>query len=226
MNINQLRPAGTLAARYGVKSMIYGNPGTGKTPLINTAPRPVLLVCEPGMLSMRGSTVPAWEAKTPDQIAEFFRWFFESPEARNFDTIGIDSVSQMAEIYLTDELKKNKDGRKAYGEMSTKVMEHVTGVYYLLEKHVYLICKQQIDDENGIKFKRPFFPGKDLNVKIPHLFDEIWHLQKTQVPGIIEKVSAIHTKEGFDFIARDRTGLLGAIEQPNLTQIFNKCMGI
>ena len=53
MNINDLKPASALALRLGVKCVAYGPPGSGKTPISNTAPNPVMLVTEPGMLSMR-----------------------------------------------------------------------------------------------------------------------------------------------------------------------------
>jgi hypothetical protein len=62
MDIRSLRPARDFAVQYGVKAIVYGPPGSGKTPVINTAPRPVMLVCEPGLLSMRTSTVPTFFA--------------------------------------------------------------------------------------------------------------------------------------------------------------------
>ena len=112
MNIQNLKPASELAQRFGVKALVYGGPGMGKTPIIKTAPRPVLCVVEPGMLSMRDATnIPAWDAYTPERIDEFFKWLFTSNEAKNFDTVGIDSISQLAEIILTQELNRNKDGR-------------------------------------------------------------------------------------------------------------------
>lgn len=225
MKAQDLKPAHTLALKYGVKTLCYGGPGSGKTPLINTAPRPVLCVVEPGMLSMRKSAVPCWPAFTADKIAEFFNWIFNAPDAKNFDTIGIDSISQMAEIILTDELKKNKDGRKAYGEMSRKVMDYVNGLYFLQNKHVYLIAKQATTDENGTIKKRPYFPGQDLNIKIPHLYDEILQLGQQSVPGMQGATSALRCNESFDAIARDRSGKLNEFEQPELTRLFNKCMG-
>src|SRR5690554_5652580 len=118
MQAKDLKPAGALAPKYGVKAILYGRAGTGKTPMISTAPRPVLLSVEPGLKSMAGSQVPTWEAHSIAKIEEFFNWFFGSAEANNFDTPCIDSGSQIAEIVLTDYLDKFKDGRKVYGEMS------------------------------------------------------------------------------------------------------------
>lgn len=224
MKAQDLKPASTLALQYGVKTLCYGAPGAGKTPLINTAPRPVLCVVEPGMLSMRNSSVPCWPAFDAAKIAEFFDWIFRAPDSKNFDTVGIDSISQMAEIILTDELKKNKDGRKAYGEMSRKVMDYVNGLYFMQNKHVYLIAKQIIADDNGISRRKPYFPGQDLNVKVPHLYDEILHLAKVQMPTMQQPVTAFRCNESFDTLARDRSGKLNELEEPNLTNLFKKCM--
>lgn len=225
MQMSNLKPASELAQRFGVKALAYGPPGTGKTPLIKTAPRPVLCVVEPGMLSMRDATnIPAWDAYTPERIDEFFKWLFESREAANFDTVGIDSVSQLAEIILTQELNRNKDGRKAYGEMSRRVMDIINKLYYLPQKHIYLIAKQVTADENGVATKRPYFPGQDLNVKVPHLYDEILHIAEANIPGMVKPVVAIRALPTFGIMARDRSGRLAELEPPNLGEVFKKCM--
>lgn len=237
MQMSQLKPASQLAKRYGVKSIIFGAPGSGKTPLINTAPRPVLLVTEPGMLSMRTSTVPAWEAYTPQLIVEFFEWFLKSREAANFDTLGIDSISNIAEIILTEELTKVKHGMKAYGNMSERAMKIANDLYYMPQKHIVMIAKQgtvengrQTILQNGevsyepIMQKRPFFPGKDLNVKIPHLYDNVMHLGEVVMPGQPKPVRALRTKEIPEVFARDRLGNLNEVEQPDLSLLFAKAM--
>lgn len=237
MQMSQLKPASQLARRYGVKSVVFGSPGSGKTPLINTAPRPVLLVTEPGMLSMRGSNVPAWEAYTAPLIVEFFEWFLKSREASNFDTLGIDSISNIAEIILAEELQKVKHGMKAYGNMSERTMKIANDLYYMPQKHIVMIAKQGLIEngrqtilQNGevtyepIMQKRPFFPGKDLNVKVPHLFDNVLHLGEAVVPGQPKPVRALRTKEIPEVFARDRLGNLGELEPPDLSSLFAKAM--
>lgn len=224
MDQRSLKPAGNLAGRFGVKALIYGPPGSGKTPVFNTAPRPLLLAVEPGLLSMRGSTVPTFEGYTAAAIREFFVWFSQSAETKNFDTLGIDSVSQMAEIILTDKLLINKDGRKAYGDMSREIMDWLNKLYFFPQKHLYLICKQTTVEEAGTAKRRPYFPGQDLNVKVPHLFDEILHLGLHNIPNVVGAQKAFCTMEQFDLLARDRSGQLAAYEPPNLTDIYLKAM--
>lgn len=237
MQLNSLKPAGQLSQRFGVKAILYGQPGTGKTPMLNTAPRPVLLACEPGLLSMRGSQLPTFEAFTPEKIAEFFEWFFKSNETKNFDTVAIDSGSQLAEIILAQELTKQKDGRKAYGELSRRCMEWFDALYFMPQKHVVLICKQmraevgkQIVNQGGqfvveMTYQaQPFFPGNDLNIKVPHRYDEILYAGTATIPGQVQPVSALRTKPTAEILARDRSGKLAELEPPDLTYIFNKAM--
>jgi hypothetical protein len=223
MNLKSLRPAYEFAQKFGAKMICYGPPGSGKTPLVNTAPRPVLFFSEPGMLSMRTSQVPAFPVFTVKEIEDAFAWVFGSNEANNFDTIAFDSLSQMAEIYLAEAEKSNKHGLKAYGDMSEGVMKHLNNLYYLKNKHTYLICKQQaLATDTGQKFA-PYFPGKELNTKVPHLYDIIAHCAVANVPGV-GPVKALRTRESFDILARDRSGMLSEFEQPDLGKLFAKAM--
>lgn len=216
----QFAPAGSFAQQFGVKALCYGPPGGGKTPLLNTAPRPVLLAIEPGLLSMRGSTIPTCMADTPALIDDFFKWLFNSREADAYDTVGIDSVSEMSYRYLVPELSANKDGRKAYGEMSKKVFPHLSNLYYMRNKHAYLIAKQTFDDAGK---RVPQFEGRDLGSKVPHMYDEILHLAKVNLPNVGE-VTAFRTRDTFDISARDRSGRLDEFEQPHLGNLFNKIL--
>ena len=222
MNTSQLRPAHELAGRFGCKAIAYGGPGSAKTPLVNTCPRPVMCVTEPGMLSMRTSKVPCWEANTPERIKEFFEWLKLSNETKGFDTVAVDSLSQLAEIILIRALDQNAHGLKAYGVMSETVQEYLTQMFYMPQKHIYLICKEGINDVT--KKRTPWFPGKELPVKVPHMYDEILHIGQHNVPGFIGPVHSIQTFDTFDTLARDRSGKLNSYEEPNMSKLFAKCM--
>lgn len=229
MQMSDFKPARDFARKYGCKSIVYGKPGVGKTPVANTAPRPIMMVCEPGMLSMRSSTIPAIDCFTPERIDEFFQWLFNSRESANFDTVVIDSASQMAEIYLDRELNgKSKsgakvDGRAAYGNMSRAVMQHLNGLFFMQNKHTYLICKQAFAEVEGFNMRVPYFPGKELPVKVPHLYDVILHLDMHSIPGAGNH-KAFRCAASFDSVARDRSGNLAEYEPCDLTALFNKVM--
>lgn len=236
MNQRDIVAAGTLANQNGVKGVFYGPPGTGKTPLIQTAPRPILLVTEPGMLSMRGSNVPAYQAYTTARISEFFEWLSKSREADQFDTVGTDSASEMAEISLKESFARNKDGRKAYGDMTKQVSEWLDILYFLPRKHVYMIAKQGYDESVSTSFvggipqistqrrAKPFFPGQELPMKISHRYDAIIQIVKGDVPGVNGPILHFKCKESATVTARDRSGKLDEYEEPNLSKLFSKAM--
>lgn len=228
MNEKDLRPASHFARQYGVKALIYGEPGTGKTPLLNSAPNPVLLAAEPGLMSMATSNIPTYAAGNVAALKEFFTWLFQSKEASKYDTVGVDSISQVAEIVLADELKRQKDPRKAYGNMSQQLMEWANGLFFMQGKHAYLIAKQTTFEDASIVppivRKKPYFPGQDLNVKIPHLYDEILHLGKAIVPGVAMPTLAIRCQATAEIMARDRSGKCNELEPPNLGTLFSKIM--
>ncbi len=229
MDIKSLKHATEYAKLYGVKALVYGPPGSGKTPIINTAPRPVLLACEPGLLSMRGSTVPTFQAFTAKSIDEFFEWLFSSNETKNFDTVCIDSTTQMAEIYLNDFLNgTSKGGNKihgmaAYGEMAKATLKHLERLYFLPYKHTYLIAKESVDNENGLTVKRPYYPGQQLPKDVPGKYDCILRLAIHNVPGV-GQVKAFRCIASLEEMARNRTGTLNEFEPPDFSDLVNKCM--
>ncbi len=219
MNMSDLKAAGEFSRRYGAKAIVYGPPGSRKTPLINTCPRPLMLACEPGMLSMRGSTVPTFQAHTGAAIEEFFKWFNISSERKNFDTLAIDSVSQMADIYLQEAQKTNSHGKAAYGDMAKKVMSHLRPLFFTENIHTYLIAKEGTKD--GMRW--PYFPGQQLLTEVPHMYDFILYLGIQNVPGM-GNVSAFRCNQAMDVLARNRTGNLNDYEPPDFGKLIQKAM--
>lgn len=226
MNARDLQPAGSFASRTGVKMVAYGPAGAGKTPLINTAPRPVLMACEAGLLSMKGSTVPTWYAGNVAQIEEFMKWLFGSAEAAQFDTVCIDSISEMSEIVLKEAQARNRDGRAAYGELSRLVMKWLNNLYNMPNKHMYLTAKLAKSEEDGAQVKVPYFPGQDLNVKVVHMYDVIAYIDKAKIPNIVEPQLAIRTSGNVMMRVRDRSGKLAELEPPNLAALFAKALTV
>ena len=227
---SRIVPANKLATQYGIKAVITGPAGSGKTPLIGTAPRPIILALEPGYRSVRNQNFQCWNAINSLKDADdFFDWAFRSNEAKNFDTFGFGSWSQYCDLVLAKYKAKNSHGLKAYGEMAEHVYEKAEKLFYLQQKHVVMNCKQEVVDIPGpgpdpIKFTRPYFPGKNLIIQIPHLYDEFWQLDEFIVPGVAGKVQALLTKRRNDRLVRSRSGNLNEYEPPNLTDVFAKAM--
>lgn len=224
MQAKDLKPLGTFARFYGVKCISYGAGGSGKSPVSNTAPRPVYLAIEPGLLSMRSSTIPAWEGTTLEKINEFLTWLFNSKEANNYDTVIIDSLSEWAELLLAKYMRLNSHGLKAYGDTAEAFLRDAMRLYFMPQKHMYLIAKETTIKQDGVEKRRPYYPGKEIYKEMDHKFDEILNLGLHTIPGVVDQQKAFCTGETYDIHARDRSGKLDLYEPPDLTYIFNKIM--
>lgn len=218
MNQSDLKPAKDFANAFGCKAIVYGPPGSGKTPVSGSSPRPVLLATEPGLLSMRNSTVPTWIGDTKAKIDEFMKWFENSSETKNFDTLIIDSTSQMCNIALDE--SKSKHGLAQYGDMADYVMPFLKRLYFMREKHMFLIAKEELTTDGK---RRPLYPGKFLPAEIPHLYDCILRLAKVPIPQVGEQL-AFQCNGSIDVVARNRTGTLADFEPPNFTDLVRKVM--
>ena len=136
MAIN-IKTTGSLAAN-GVKVLVYGQAGAGKTSLIKTLPNPIVLSAEGGLLSIRDADLPYIEVASMDDLREAYAWCKDSAEALGFQSVALDSISEVAEVVLNHEMKKSKDGRAAYGEMNTTMTELIRAFRDLPGKHVYM----------------------------------------------------------------------------------------
>jgi phage nucleotide-binding protein len=176
MAIN-LKKTGGLSAN-GVKLLCYGQAGAGKTSLIRTLPNPVVLSAEGGLLSIQDANLPYIEIADMDDLMEAFAWCKSSTEAVGFESVALDSISEVAEVVLQYELRKNKDGRAAYGELNTTMQELIRAFRDLPGKHVYMSAKlEKSQDEMGKLLYNPGMPGKSLTQGLPYFFDEVLALR-------------------------------------------------
>lgn len=219
MQASDLKAAKEFAVSFGMKAICYGPPGSAKTPTVNTCPRPVLLATEPGLLSMRNSNVPTWIAPTKNKIDEFMKWFEHSAEAKNFDTLAIDSVSQMCDIGLSE--SKSKHGLAQYGDMADYIYPYLERLYFMPQKHMFLIAKEEITADG---MRRPYFPGRYLPTQIPHKYDCVLRIAKVAIPNVVGEQLAFQCNGSYNVIARNRTGTLADFEPANFGELIKKAM--
>lgn len=241
MNLSNLRMPKDLIQRNGVKMLIYGGAGTGKTRSALTAPRPIILAVEQGLLSLQNEQIPVFDvhynltptmkaeeraSKKLTNIVEFFEWLERSNEAKQFDTVYIDSLSEISTLVLEDELARAKDPRQAYGAMADKVLKWVRLLHTLQNKHVAVICKQEMVSSNNINYYQPAFEGQKLFREVTHLFDEIFRFQpkRFKMQTGFQEFMVCSTKNMQDYLARDKSGKLAEDEPQNIQQIISKIM--
>lgn len=211
----------------GVKVLVYGKSGTGKTVLCATAPKPVIISAEHGLLSLREHDIPVIEVSNFKDLQESYLWLRDDPQAAQFETVCLDSLTEIAEIVLADAKEKSKDARGAYGDLIDAMTTIVKDFRDLANKNVYMNCKEKTvrDDLAGTLTYEPSMPGSKLGMSLPYYFDEVFCLDiGTTTDG--QQQRFLRTSSDYKTIAKDRSGALDEKEPPNLTDIFNKIKNI
>lgn len=208
----------------GVKIVVYGHAGSGKTSLIKTLPKPLIISAEGGLLSLSGTDIPYIEISTYADLTEAYQYCV-SEEANQFESIAIDSISEIAEVILSHEKQINKDGRAAYGEMANQVMSLMRSFRDISGKNIYFSAKcEKQQDEAGRMLYSPSMPGSKLGQSIPYLVDEVLALRTEKDQEGITQRALMCESDGL-WQAKDRSGKLSPWEAPDLGEIIKKIGG-
>lgn len=223
MAIN-LKSTNTIAAD-GVKILVYGPAGAGKTTLTTTLPNPVILSAEGGLLSISDADIPFVEIRSMEELRESYVWLKESDESKGFKSVAIDSISEIAEVCLAFEKTRNKDPRAAYGELQTTMAEMVRAFRDLPNRHIFMSAKlDKVQDEMGRILYSPSMPGQKAGQALPYQFDVVAALRmEKDSEGVIQRALMLES-DGL-WQAKSRIKSLGAWEAPDLGAIIGKAGG-
>lgn len=213
------------AAQDGVKVLTYGQAGAGKTTALATAPSPIILSAEAGLLSLASKDIPYVEVGSMAAIGEAYEWLTSSKEAAEYRTVCLDSLSEIAEVVLSEERAKTKDPRQAYGAMADQMQQLIRMFRDLPGRNVVMTAKlEKTQDEQGRLLWGPSMPGAKTGQALPYFFDEVLALQvHPSEDGTAQR--AFLTATDGQWVAKDRSGKLEAWEPADLGAIFAKIGG-
>ena len=213
----------TTTKGFGTSSLtalVHGPPGSGKTYAARTCPGKTLVVsAEAGLLSLRDVEIDVAKIATFSDLKRVY--FLLNDEGQPYEWVYIDSLSEVAEVCLAEEMGKTAHGVKAYGEMMTAVMRLVKA-FRDLDVNVVMTAKQGRDvDPDGVAYMAPELPGKKLSTKLPYEFDLIVAAgTHTDSDGNVHRV--FRTTSGQGVLAKDRSGALAPLERPDWGRIHSK----
>ncbi len=215
----------------GIKALVYGLLGTGKTRLLATPAahqEPVLIInVEGGLLSLQNipdehkkyiRVVKASSFRDIDEIMN------DLEKSHDFAWVCPDSISEIADIVLNNEKSNNTDGRAAYGNLADIMMAMLRDFRDMPNYNVCMTAKMTrfTDDVTNRTMYWPLMPGKTLTNGIGYLFDEVFALR---VEGEEEPSRWLQTSRDIQYEAKDRSGTLDMFEQPDLFEIEKKITG-
>lgn len=210
------------ATADAIKLLVYGAAGVGKTSLIPTMPNPVILSAEAGLLSIADANLPFVVIKSMDDLREAYAWLTESDEAKQFGSVALDSISEIAEVCLVTEKAKAKDPRQAYGEMQSTMTEAIRLFRDIPDRHVLFTAKMdKSTDDMGRMMYCPSMPGNKLAQSLPYFFDEVLAL-RVEKDGDGSPQRALMCDTDGLWQAKDRSGKLDAWEPADLKEIIKK----
>lgn len=223
------------SAADGIKCIVYGQAGAGKTRLIPSIPDVVMISAERGALSISNHDVPMIDVYQLSDVSDAIDWFCDSVEGKQFRCLAVDSVSEIAENLLEAEKLKTKDPRQAYGETQSKMMTLARRIKSIHGRDACVIAKMSPEqDELGKTMYLPAMPGKKTGFSLAHVFDEIFALRvESDTNG--KTIPCLFTSSDSQWLAKDRSGRLDQWElpdgsgpcpdRPNMGKIFAKMRG-
>jgi phage nucleotide-binding protein len=212
------------AALNGLKFLVHGPAGAGKTSLCATTGEPTVIIsAESGLLSLRGVDIPVIEVKTLDQLYEAYDFVVNTEQGQAFKWVCLDSISEIAEVVLNHEKKVAKDPRQAYGALAEKMTDLIRAFRDLPGRNVYFSCKQERakDEQSGAMLYYPAMPGNMLKQGVGYFFDFVFAMRiEKDADG--NPTRWLQTSRDYNYEAKDRSGSLEMFESPDLSAIAAK----
>lgn len=215
------------ASADGLKILVHGLAGAGKTTLCATTGEPTVIIsAESGLLSLRDYDIPVIEIKTIEDLYEAYEFVSSNEDGKSFRWVCLDSVSEIAEVVLSNEKKVAKDARQAYGSLSEKMNDLLRAFRDLPGRNVVFLAKQERakDEQTGAMLYFPSMPGNSLKQNIEYYFDEVLAL-RVEKDGDGNPTRWLQTNRDFNYAAKDRSGSLDMFEPADLGAIAAKIRG-
>lgn len=208
----------------GIKALVYGAAGAGKTTLSASMPRPIIISAEGGLLSIQGANLPYIEVSNMQTLMDAFE-YVAGDGGSEFESVVLDSISEIGEVVLIHEKAVNKDGRAAYGELAVQMTSIIRAFRDLPGKNVLMTAKlEKSQDEAGRMLYTPSMPGSKVGQSLPYFFDLVLALRvEKDAEGITQR--AIMCQPDGLWLAKDRSGKLDAWEVPDMGAIIRKIGG-
>ena len=208
----------------GIKALVYGMAGAGKTTLSASMPAPIIISAEGGLLSIKDAGLPYIEVNRMESLQDAFQ-YVAGPDGEQYQSVVLDSISEIGEVVLNHEKSINKDGRAAYGEMATQMTSIIRAFRDLPGKNVLMTAKaEKSQDETGRILYSPSMPGNKVGQALPYFFDLVIALRVERDADGVTQRALLCQPDGL-WSAKDRSGKLDQWEAPDMGEIIRKIGG-
>lgn len=211
------------ASRYK-KILVYGKSGTEKTRTCRTAPKPIIISSENKFESLQGHEIDVWQVSTIDDF-ETAVLAVLGKKGKKYECCCIDSISDIHMKAVQAEKPNHNDPRKAYSAVQDRILDILYTIAESDKIHFYIIAKAEMyQNDDGVDQYVPKMPGQQVGPELPYLFDYVFAMKRAETDDDSEGYAYLQTNisQDFKWTAKDSSGKLKPMEEPNLKKIFKK----
>lgn len=228
-----IRPLSEGKFLYGINMFLYGDPGTGKTPLIANHPRTLILDADHGVDSAIGAPADVWVVDSwidMDEAYDYLRHEDHGYEWVWFDGFGVGQDRLLTGIMenLVAPQAQGGEGKSHRKLWQADKGEHGQNMFRLVQWFQHMTAMRinfgatshpwrYEDFVTGEEKVMPWVQGKNMPEKISGMMNVIGYLHLDPED---EDKRMLRVKPHNNYYARDRSGTLGAgLVNPTIEKI-------
>jgi hypothetical protein len=215
------------AKHNGVKMLVVAPSGAGKTNLLQSTGKTIMLSAEGGDLTLNDYEIDSIRVTTLQELREAYEYVLQNID--KYDTVGIDSISEIGEMIVSD-LKKDpefasmKDSMKLWMRFSDVMLAIAKSFRDLNGINVVILALPEAVRVGYNDKILPLIPAKKVQAKLGSLYDEVLMIAVDEEG----KRNFVCQPTG-EFDAKDRSGKLPATieyhKDEGLKEIFKLILG-
>ena len=205
--------------------ILYGPSGSGKTYSAVTLPGKTLIAsAEKGLRTLLelAPDMDVAEINSMADMRELHTFLKNNKDA--YDTVFVDSLSEVGEMALSEGKAATKDGRQAYMMMADTVAGMIKAYNELPCTVVFVAQEERVASElvGQVDYLyAPAIPGKAFATKMPYKLDFVFCLRtRMNDEGKMER--AFQTGPNGDYLSKSRSQRLDTFEAADWSHIFKK----